>query len=71
MDEAVPSFDTEDLRRMVIRLSRLVEISVTLNSTLDLDRLLQFIIESAADLLESEEASILLADEKTHEHVLL
>jgi signal transduction histidine kinase len=67
MDEAVPSFDIEDMRRMVIRLSRLVEISVTLNSTLDLDRLLQFIIESAADLLESEEASILLADEKTHE----
>jgi signal transduction histidine kinase len=61
------SFDIADLRRMVIRLSRLVEISVTLNSTLDLDRLLQFIVESAADLLESEEASILLADEKTHE----
>ncbi len=61
------SFDIDDLRRMVIRLSRLVEISVTLNSTLDLDRLLQFIVESAADLLESEEASILLADEKTHE----
>lgn len=67
MEEDVPSYDSDDLRRMVIRLSRLVEISVTLNSTLDLDRLLQFIIESAADLLESEEASILLVDEKTHE----
>ncbi len=61
------SFDIDDLRRMVIRLSRLVEISVTLNSTLDLERLLQFIVESASDLLESEEASILLADENTHE----
>ncbi len=52
---------------MVVRLSRLVEISVTLNSTLDLNRLLQFIIDSAADLVESEAASILLVDEKTHD----
>jgi signal transduction histidine kinase len=55
-----------DLRQMIVRLSRLVEISVTLNSTLDVKRLLQFIIESAADLLESEAASILLEDENTH-----
>lgn len=54
-----------DLRELVMRYSRLVEISVTLNSTLDLDRLLQFIIDSAADLLDSEAASILLVDEKT------
>jgi signal transduction histidine kinase len=58
-----PAFD---LRQMIVRLSRLVEISVTLNSTLDVKRLLQFIIESAADLLESEAASILLEDENTH-----
>lgn len=51
---------------MVIRLSRLVEISVTLNSTLHLDRLLQFIIGSAADLVESEAVSIMLVDENTH-----
>lgn len=44
-------------------MSRLVEISVTLNSTLDLDRLLEFIIRSAADLLESEAATILLVNE--------
>ena len=55
------------LRQMVVRLSRLVEISVTLNSTLDLDRLLQFIIRSAADLVESEAASILLVGEKTRD----
>lgn len=59
------SGDDVDLREMVMRYSRLVEISVTLNSTLDLDRLLQFIIDSAADLLNSEAASILLVDEKT------
>ena len=56
-----------DPRRLVSRLSRLVEISVTLNSTLDLDRLLQFIIESAAELAECEGASILLVDENTHD----
>jgi len=55
------------LRQMVVQLSRLVEISVTLNSTLDLDRLLQFIVRSAADLVESEAASILLVGDKTRD----
>jgi signal transduction histidine kinase len=64
LDQEVRGDDAE-LREMVLRYSRLVEISVTLNSTLDLDRLLQFIIDSAADLLDSEGASILLVDEKT------
>jgi signal transduction histidine kinase len=65
--EAQRSTEISDLRRMIVQLSRLVEISVTINSTLDLDRLLQFIIDSAADLLESEGASILLVDEKTQD----
>jgi len=55
------------LRQMIVRLSRLVEISVTLNSTLELDRVLQFIIRSAADLVESEAASILLVGDKTRD----
>ena len=45
-------------------LLRLVELSVTLNSTLDLDELLQLIITTATELLECEAASILLYDEK-------
>jgi signal transduction histidine kinase len=45
-------------------LLRLVELSVTLNSTLDLDELLQLITETATDLLECEASSILLYDEK-------
>jgi signal transduction histidine kinase len=61
------STEIAELRRMVIRLSRLVENSVTLNSTLDLDRLLEIIIISATDLLESEAASILLVDKKTND----
>jgi signal transduction histidine kinase len=45
-------------------LRRLVELSVTLNSTLDLDALLQLIIETAADLLRCQAASVLLYDEQ-------
>jgi signal transduction histidine kinase len=67
VSDSEPLSEYLDLRPLVIQLSRLVEISVTLNSTLDLDPLLQFIIDSAADLLDSEGASILLVDEKTNE----
>ncbi len=49
--------------RLLRHLSRLVEISVTLNSTLDPEQLLQFIICSAAEMLDCEAASILLYDE--------
>jgi len=41
-----------------------VELSVTLNSTLDLDELLQLITATATDLLDCEASSILLFDEK-------
>lgn len=54
----------DELRQIIVRLSRLVEVSVTLNSTLEPEPLLQFLIRSAADLLDSEAASILLFDEK-------
>jgi len=65
MPDQVPAGSDDELRQLVLHYSRLVEISVTLNSTLDLDRLLQFIVDSAADLLNSEGASILLADDKS------
>jgi K+-sensing histidine kinase KdpD len=45
-------------------LLRLVELSVTLNSTLELEALLQLITATATELLECEAASILLFDEK-------
>lgn len=63
MKQPVETSEIDQLRDWVVRMSRLVEISVTLNSTLDLDRLLEFIIRSAADLLESEAATILLVNE--------
>jgi signal transduction histidine kinase len=51
--------------RLILRqMTRLVEISIQLNSTLDPDQLLAFIMETAAELLECEAASILLYDEK-------
>jgi signal transduction histidine kinase len=53
-----------DLEGRQQQLLRLVELSVTLNSTLDLDALLQTIIETATELLDCEGASILLYDEK-------
>ncbi len=59
--------DTEtlaELKQVVHKLSRLLEISVTLNSTLDPERLLQFILDTATDVLDCSAASILLYDEK-------
>ncbi len=46
------------------QLKRLVELSVTLNSTLDPDALLQLITTTATELLRCEAASILLYDEQ-------
>ncbi len=46
-------------------LLRLVELTVTLNSTLDLDVLLQLITATATEVLDCEAASILLYDEKS------
>lgn len=53
-----------DLESQPGQLKRLVELSVILNSTLDLDALLQLITATATELLECEAASILLYDEK-------
>ncbi|MDX1437732.1 MAG: ATP-binding protein [Anaerolineales bacterium] len=54
-------------REIIRKLSRLLEISVTLNSTLDPKRLLRFILDTATDVLECEGASIMLYDEKRGE----
>ncbi|HVN54847.1 MAG TPA: ATP-binding protein [Anaerolineaceae bacterium] len=52
-----------ELRRKVNLLARLVEVSLTLNSTLDPDRLLLYIIDTAGQLLDCEAVSVLLFDE--------
>ncbi len=46
------------------QLEKLVEISLTLNSTANLEDLLQFIIKTATEILDCEAASILLFDER-------
>lgn len=53
-----------DLEGRQNQLLRLVELSMTLNSTLDLDELLQQITATATELLDCEASSILLYDEK-------
>lgn len=58
-----------ELRQTIRQLARLVEISVTLNSTLEIERLLQYIAESAADLLDCDAAAILLYDQEQNQLV--
>lgn len=53
-----------EMRRTLGQFARLIEISLTLNSTLDLDRMLEFIIGSTTDILDCEAAAILLYDDK-------
>lgn len=56
----------EVLRQRVDTLTRLVQVSLVLNSTLALDPLLRFIMDSASALVDAEAASILLLDSDTH-----
>jgi signal transduction histidine kinase len=49
------------------QLQRLLEISTTLSSTLDLQALLRLVIEVATELTDTEVGSILLVDKKTGE----
>jgi signal transduction histidine kinase len=51
--------------RTLARYERLMEISRSLNSTLDIDSLLKQIVVSASELTDTEAASILLVDKKT------
>jgi signal transduction histidine kinase len=46
------------------QLARLMEVSLTLNSTLNLDEILSHLLTAATDMLDCEAASILLYDEK-------
>lgn len=62
-----PFGSTPLLNLSVFQLARLVEISLRLNSTLELNQLLRFISQSATEMLDCEKASILLHDEKRGE----
>lgn len=54
-----------ELKRRITQLEQLLRISGLLSSTLDLNRLLQLIIDTAAQITGSEAASILLEDTRT------
>ncbi len=56
--------EIRDLEQRIEQLKRLVELSVTLNSTLELDTLLQLVTNTAVELLDCEAASILMYNEK-------
>jgi signal transduction histidine kinase len=62
--------DSPDLLKQRIQeLTRLVNVSLVLNSTLAPDPLLRFIMDSASDLVGAESASILLIDHNTQDLV--
>lgn len=51
-----------DIHRMLEKMERLLEINITLNSTLELNQVLDLIIAKAVEMLECEAGSILLYD---------
>ena len=55
------------LREEVGTLNQLIQVTTMLNSTLNLNELLQLIMTSAADLLHAETSSLMLVDEETNE----
>ena len=55
------------LTNRIASLSRLIEVSLLLNSTLELSSLLQYILDAAIELTGAEDASIMLMDRKTNE----
>ncbi len=66
-NQLTSSISEPDLRRNIEKISRLVEISGILNSTLKPDLLLQTILDIAADLLDCRDVSILLYDENSRQ----
>ena len=57
--------DITTLNRKIANLEKLLEISRTLNSKLNLDDLLLSIVHAAKEVTHSEDASILLLDKRT------
>lgn len=57
----------EQLERKIAVLTQLAEISIVLNSHLELEPLLAYLMDSAADITDSEAAAVLLWNANTHE----
>ena len=63
----ITSQQIKDLEHKVEVLSQLIEVSTQLNSTLQLDELLRYIMDAAASITGSEAASVLLWNNNTRE----
>lgn len=59
--------EIQELHNRIASLSRLLEVSLVLNSTLQLRPLLQYILEVAVELTDAQDVSVLLMDRKTNE----
>lgn len=57
---------TTESRQLTI-LSRLVEISLVLNSSLSIDKILTQLMDAAAEILQAESASVIIRDNNTNE----
>ncbi|MDZ7343542.1 MAG: SpoIIE family protein phosphatase [candidate division KSB1 bacterium] len=57
--------EIESLRAKVANLSSLIEVSIIVNSTLDLDSVLSLVMEKAQAVMEAEASSVMLINEKT------
>jgi GAF domain-containing protein len=58
------------LREEIAARKRLVDIAVKLNSTLDAKKLLQLVMQLAAELLDAETSSLMLLDKESDELVI-
>lgn len=61
----VPKPDSNSLAQDLAQLNRLVDVSLALNSTLELRPLLRLIMDASTEITHAESASILLFDPKT------
>jgi K+-sensing histidine kinase KdpD len=61
------SVSSETLQQKLDALNHLVEVSLVMNSTLQLQPLLQYIMDKAVEITGSAAASILLMDKNTHQ----
>jgi len=57
--------EIENLKARVATLSSLIEVSIIVNSTLDLDSVLSLVMEKAQSVMDAEACSVMLINEKT------
>lgn len=67
MDQNNLGTHIQELENKVAVLTRLAEVSTVLNSTLQLERLLGYLMDAAADIAGAEAASVLLWNHRSHQ----